>query len=242
MSLAQLHNCLSAACDIQAVFNRHPDLHSGSCRLQLGRIEATDHLRCHHWDADLTPANCNIPTSWLTGCNQAHAILSTSQLSPDVYNYDSLLIGSGVDFLRPLGGNKYFGISSDDAGKDPSNPAPLTPIPDDHHQTQHSADENAADKAEVREFEDGLEDFILDEVVDPDLTPHDPPPGMLPTPSGPGIRPLDWCLYKGNWVHKASIIRILINTGFNCKSLNRLGRCASFTKSLKCKNTHTSPA
>ncbi|EIW74507.1 hypothetical protein CONPUDRAFT_159808 [Coniophora puteana RWD-64-598 SS2] len=201
-----------------------------------------NHLRRRHWDADLTPVNCNIPASWLAGRNQAHAILSTSQLSPDVYDYDSLLIGSGVDFLRPLGGNKYFGISSDDAGEDPSNPAPLPPIPDNHHQTHHSTDEDADDELEVREFEEGLEDFVSDEVLDPDLLPLDPSPGVLPTPSGPGIRPLDWCLYKGNWVHKASIVQILINTGFNRKSLNRLGRCASFTKSLKRKNAHTTPA
>ncbi|EIW75265.1 hypothetical protein CONPUDRAFT_33897, partial [Coniophora puteana RWD-64-598 SS2] len=71
MSLAQLEGRLGAACDIKSTFDRHPELLAGSRRLQMSRIEASDHLRRRHWTGDLTPANCNVPASWRHGRLQA---------------------------------------------------------------------------------------------------------------------------------------------------------------------------
>ena len=50
-----------------------------------------------------------------------------------------------------------------------------------------------------------------------------------PPPSGKGIRPADYLSYKGKWLHKASICRLLFNEGFTAKSHDRLLRVHGFT-------------
>jgi hypothetical protein len=43
-------------------------------------------------------------------------------------------------------------------------------------------------------------------------------------PQGPGIRPDDYLLFKGRWIHKQTVCRLVINKDFISKSHNRLER------------------
>ncbi|KAG2124873.1 hypothetical protein DEU56DRAFT_963173 [Suillus clintonianus] len=83
-------------------------------------------------------------------------------------------------------------------------------------------------------------------LIDDSDSPADAPPAQSnqprtqdssspPLPQGPGIRPDDYLLYNGRWIHKQTVCRLIINKDFISKSLNRLEHVrAGYTKVNKC--------
>jgi hypothetical protein len=47
-------------------------------------------------------------------------------------------------------------------------------------------------------------------------------PSAPPLPEGPGIRPDDYLLFKGQWIHKQTVCCLVINKDFISKSHNQL--------------------
>ncbi|KAG2150792.1 hypothetical protein DEU56DRAFT_908430 [Suillus clintonianus] len=120
---------LGAAKDIDSVFKRHPELDPGHQRLSLGKhIKDIDHINRRMWRGDIICGRCDLPSAWCQGCEIALSILASSQIDPINYSFAELFRDPGTDILRPLGMNKYFGITEDDPDDSSRVPIPL-PVP-----------------------------------------------------------------------------------------------------------------
>ncbi|KAI6008633.1 hypothetical protein PISMIDRAFT_690710 [Pisolithus microcarpus 441] len=242
---------LRSACDISGVYSRNPDLHCGHRRLKLTRTEHVDHINRDMWQGDTVVRNCNLQTSWFDGRAAAISILSTSPLFPEEYDFDTIFSVEGVDLICVFGGGKYPSINQEDEGEDRSILLQVdsgeTEAPP-HLQVTNTRDEELrttwaveADEEPSLSFEDQLENEVDNGLVGEDFAGLSSPsftdagtnvtddPSHPPPPSGKGIRPLDYLLYKGKWVHKASVCRLLLNKDFSAKSHDRLLRVRGFT-------------
>jgi hypothetical protein len=239
-SYAQAIDRLGAAKDIDGVFRRHPDLDPGHRRLKLTRHEGVDHINREIWKGNIVSGNCDLPLAWRKGREASLSILSMSELDPVHYSFSELFDNPSIDMLRPFGQNKYLGITSEEELQDISHVPRLPPLipstpalQDDHTLAGHEDLLEGDDEELMLTFQEAL----IDE--SPTDNPSTPPSSQLlpenaltPTlPQGPGIRPEDYLLYSGRWIHKQTICRLVINKDFVSKSLNRLERVrAGYTK------------
>jgi hypothetical protein len=164
------------------------------------------------------------------------AILTTSQVDNIHYAYTKLFRDPGTDMLCPLGMNKHFGIA-DEEREDfsqvpktlPTAPIPLLPsqvletvlpwLPaDESNEIQGlGIDEDDGDELMLT-FEEMLvtesgSDSLQSLVLSTDAS--------APMPlQGQGIHADDYLLYKGRWIHKQTICRLVINKDFESKSFN----------------------
>jgi hypothetical protein len=241
-SYSQVLDRLGAAKDIDGVFKRHPDLDPGHRRLKMGtRLENVDHINREMWKGDLVSGRCDLPSAWQTGRDMALAILIQSQLNPISFSFVSLFADPAIDMLRPFGMNKYLGISEDDPEdvslkNPPAPPRILQPHPTLPDTEILHADSNDEADEPMLTFEEALAaqaDFDLPHSVTQSITAQSAQsdPSAPPIPEGPGIRPEDYLLFKGRWIHKQTICRLVINKDFVSKSCNRLERVrAGYTK------------
>jgi hypothetical protein len=212
---------LGAAKDIDSVFKQHPDLDPGHRRLKIGtRLENVDHINWEMWKGDLVSGRCDLPSAWQTGHDMALAILIQSQLNPISFSFVSLFADPAIDMLCPFGMNKYLGISEDDPEdvslKNPPTPPrilqPHPTLPDTkilHVDSNDEADEP------MLTFEEALAaqaNFDLPHSVTQSITAQSAQsdPSAPPIPEGPGIRPEDYLLFKGRWIHKQTICHLVI--------------------------------
>lgn len=240
-SYAQAIDRLGAAKDIDGVFKRHPELDPGHRRLKLTRHEGVDHINREIWKGDIVANRCDLPLAWRNGRDSALSILITSQLDPVHYSFSDHFNNPDVDMLRPFGQNKYFGITMEEELEDPSHvPPELPPVvrspPSQCLETilsNEDGDMLQLDESDGREEEDEImltfqEALINESPTDAPSQPSSEPPPVdahsPPLPHGPGIRPDDYLLYGGRWIHKQTVCRLVINKDFVSKSLNRLER------------------
>ncbi|KAG2092162.1 uncharacterized protein F5147DRAFT_585965 [Suillus discolor] len=242
---AQALDCLGAAKDIDAVFRCHPELDPGHRRLKLTRQEGVDHINHEVWKGDIISGRCDLPLAWCNGHDAALSILTMSQLQPTHYSFRELFSVPGVDMLRPFGQNRYLVITIDndleDTSEVPNIPPPVVIAPpsqcletvlvdEDHDHADHAVAGLGVlaggddDEEMMLTFQESLIDKSFTDVPAPSLSSqhisHDPSTPALP--QGPGICPKDYLLYKGRWIHKQMICRLVINKDFISKSLNRL--------------------
>ncbi|KAG1796095.1 hypothetical protein EV424DRAFT_1334292, partial [Suillus variegatus] len=242
-SYAQALNHLGAAKDIDGVFRRHPELDPGHRRLKLTRQEGVDHINRDVWKGDIISGRCNLPLAWCNGCDAALAILATSQLDSVHYSFAEHFSTPRIDMLRPFGDNKYLGIALDelqDASDVPELPPAIAVVPPlqcletvlSCEDGDEICDVNAELEGEEDEEDEEDEELMLtfqEALIDEstDAAPSTQPsskfstnPSSPPLPQGPGIRPDDYLLYSGRWIHKQTICRLVINKDFVSKSLN----------------------
>ncbi|KAG1813664.1 uncharacterized protein BJ212DRAFT_1482561 [Suillus subaureus] len=244
-SYAQALDHLGAAKDIDAVFRHHPELDPGHWRLKLTCQEGIDHINREVWKGDIISGWCDLPLAWHNGHDAALSILTMSQLQPTHYSFRELFSVPGVDMLCPFGQNRYLGITMDDDLEDtsevPNIPPPVVIAPPsqcletvlvdkDHDHTNHAVADLGVlaggddDEEMMLMFQESLIDESFTDVPAPSSSSqhisHDPSTPALP--QGPGIHPEDYLLYKGRWIHKQMICRLVINKDFISKSLNRL--------------------
>ncbi|KAG1743139.1 hypothetical protein EDB19DRAFT_1633376 [Suillus lakei] len=250
-SYAQAIDRLAAAQDIDRVFKCHPELDPGHRRLKLTCHEGVDHINREIWKGDIISGQCDLPLSWCKGHEDALLILATSQLDPAHYSYVQLFnTMSGIDMLHPFGNNKYLGISTDnklnDASQVPILPPPIAASPTSQClETVLSEDGVEGVGPGEAQGENDDEEVMLtfeEALIDDSDSPADAPPSQSnqphipdspspPLPQGPGIRPDDYLLYNGHWIHKQTVCRLIINKDFISKSLNQLERVhAGYTK------------
>ncbi|KAG0701125.1 hypothetical protein DFH29DRAFT_1000528 [Suillus ampliporus] len=237
-TFSQVIDRLGATKDVDGVFKRHPDMDPGHHRLRLGtRQEDVDHINRDMWKGDIISGRCDLPSAWATGHEMAFSILSMSQIDPINFSFLDLFRDPGVDMLRPFGENKYFGISNS-ADEDlvpvvPAAPAhsAIAPFPFTHTDTGTIHEVHPEEEEELMlTFEEALTSETASD------TPSDHPtpfidPSAPPLPEGPGICPADYLLFKGRWIHKQTICRLVINKDFASKSHNQLERVrAGYTK------------
>ncbi|KAI5980753.1 hypothetical protein EDD15DRAFT_2381342 [Pisolithus albus] len=228
---------LCSACDISDIYSRNPDLHRGHRRLNFTRSEHVDHINRGMWQGDTVVRNCNLQAAWSDGRAVAVSILSTSPLFPEEYDFDRIFSVEDVNLMCVFGGGKYPSINQEDEGEDRSVlPQADSRGTDTTFQSQaiDTLDEELRiigateeDEEPLLSFEDQLENEMESGLVEGFMGPSSSTdsetnvahhPSHPSPPSGKGVRPLDYLFYKGKWVHKASVCRLLLNKDFSAKS------------------------
>ncbi|KAG2131407.1 uncharacterized protein EDB93DRAFT_1243134 [Suillus bovinus] len=164
-------------------------------------LDPVDHINHEIWKGDNVVNRCDLLLVWRNGRDLALSILITSQLDLVHYSFADHFNNPNIDMLRLFGQNKYFGITTEEELEDPS------------HTILSTEDGNML---QLDEYNGHVEE---DEIM---LTFQDSDALSPSLPHGPRIRPDDYVLYDGRWIHKQTICRLVINKDFVSKSLNRL--------------------
>ncbi|KAF8169089.1 hypothetical protein BJ912DRAFT_933997 [Pholiota molesta] len=128
--ILQLAHKLSVGAEINAIFERNPDLYQGHKRRNIRGSRAGDHLNPETWTGDVCVGDVDITQSYLAGRNTADRLLDEFSLDLEGHSvdWDTLFSNPQIDHLRPEG--DYVGsravINETDADEDDdSNPQRL---------------------------------------------------------------------------------------------------------------------
>ena len=105
--ILQLSHKLSVATEINAIFERHPDLDRGHIRRNLIDARGVDHINPKSWTGDVTVGNVAIAHEYLAGRDQANKLLIDYLGEEEKVDFDDLFSKPDYDHLRP--GGKYVG-------------------------------------------------------------------------------------------------------------------------------------
>ena len=105
--ILQLSHKLSVATEINAIFERHPDLDHGHIRRNLIDARGVDHINPKSWSGDVTVGNVSIVHEYLAGRDQANKLLIKYLGEEEKVDFDHLFSKVDHDHLRP--GGKYVG-------------------------------------------------------------------------------------------------------------------------------------
>ncbi|KIM35830.1 hypothetical protein M413DRAFT_36514, partial [Hebeloma cylindrosporum] len=105
----QLSHKLSIAAEIDAVFQRQPDLDRGHVRRNLINARGVDHMNPKSWVGDVCIGNVDIQQEYLLGRQVATDLLQSHFPERRTVNFDRLFSKAGVDHLRPLTNKGYVG-------------------------------------------------------------------------------------------------------------------------------------
>jgi hypothetical protein len=103
--------------------------------------------------------------------------------------------------------------------------------------TAQPSQEELTDENLFLDLEEQLESLTINDSTSESPCSAIQEPSMPPLPTGPGIRPNDFLLVEGKYIHKASFCRIFFNSSFKAKSLNRLHCVRGFTSVNKLRQT-----
>ncbi|KAF9229768.1 hypothetical protein BS17DRAFT_763264 [Gyrodon lividus] len=155
------------------------------------------------WKGNIFIQNCNLQAAWFNGCNNVISFLSTSLLYPEEYDYDAIFAVEGVNMLCVFGRGKYPGVNQEDDSEDTSiisSKAPAVPVEVHTTQVQPKVPESKGNPIN-EEFHPTFEDQLENKMEDsnPGTSKMTLPLSntSLPLPSGKGIHPADYLLYKG---------------------------------------------
>ncbi|THH06902.1 hypothetical protein EW146_g9475, partial [Bondarzewia mesenterica] len=222
VNISELKQHLEAILDILAIYGRNRGWDNGHRRLKLIDAEGIDHTNPASWIGNVVVGNINIQRSWAEGRSRAQTILGNIGFP---FDFDTVLAQPGVDFLRPLGSNKYPGVSAEkDRSRDDGGNGDAIPI--------SAHDSQAA-------LKDGLEGNLEDKVADMmDIDESIPPlridaeaiDAYQQAPLAPNS---DWILDGAKHHHKTTAIHIVFSSESLQKSTDRLRRVRSYTKCIK---------
>jgi hypothetical protein len=237
-SYSQALDRLGAAKDIGGMFNRHHKVDPGHRRLSLStRVKDVDHINRLMWKGDIISGHCDLPSAWCQGREIALSILTTSQIDPVSYSFVNLFRDPRTNILYPLGMHKYFGIAEelDDSSQVLDSP-PVVPAALPLHNLETVMPTSEVDDIQGVDIDNDDEELMLtfeEELIAQSVSdmPDQRHPATVPSAlQGPRIHANDYLLYKGRWIHKQTICRLVINRDFISKSSNRLERVRGYTK------------
>ena len=105
----QLSHKLSIAAEIDAVFQRNPNLDRGHIRRDLINARGVDHMNPKSWVGDVCVGNVDIQIEYLAGRKAANDLLESYFIGSGGVNFEKLFSKAEVDHLRPLMGKDYVG-------------------------------------------------------------------------------------------------------------------------------------
>ena len=154
--ILQLAHKLSIATEINAIFERHPDLNCGQIRRNLSNVCGVDHTNPNSWVGNVTVGNVKIEQEYKAGRDDENELLKEYIGSEAQIDFDKMFNrkeNPTIDHLRP-GGN-YIGCclidetENDDDMRTTALPAKDADIEDlreeldtdEHNDTDYAAEE-----------------------------------------------------------------------------------------------------
>jgi hypothetical protein len=116
--IRQLAQKLSIGAEINAIFQRHPDLDRGHIRRNLVNVRGIDHINPKSWIGNVCVGDVDIPAEYLGGRDNANALLADYFGFDGCVDWDQLFQSNEVDHLRPEG--VYVGSSAPSHANDHS--------------------------------------------------------------------------------------------------------------------------
>jgi len=109
----QIIDRLCTVHDIGDIYSHNPDICHGHRCLNMNRKESVDHISRATWVGDTIAANCDLPSCWSQGRENAMEILKKSKVLPTSYNFETLFSsGSGIDIFCVFRDVKYLSINN----------------------------------------------------------------------------------------------------------------------------------
>ena len=165
--IQQLSHKLSIAAEIDAIFQRNPDLNQGHIRRNLINARGIDHMNPKSWIGNTCVGEVDIRKEYLAGRSTANDMLSAYFQSRDsVIDFDRLFSKPGVDHLRPKKeyiGSRTMDLDGEVVVDDLEDELPVT------GQLLKSTDMETQDN----EFEDTRNAIDIDEYNGTDVDPED---------------------------------------------------------------------
>ena len=113
--ILQLAQKLSIGAEINAIFERYPELDRGHVRRNLSKACGVDHVNPKSWKGDVVLKNLDIKKEYYAGWDQANKLLCAYGFSE--CDFDALFSDSTKDHLRPMG--DYIGYNGPDGDEEP---------------------------------------------------------------------------------------------------------------------------
>ncbi|KAJ7926528.1 hypothetical protein B0H13DRAFT_1599480, partial [Mycena leptocephala] len=110
-SIGELQNRFNSAMNLDHIYEQHPELERKPRRLAMFRMRRVDHLRPHHFRAELSAESCDLHACWPPAVRETEAILDKYRVKMPV-SFDQLFKRKNTDLMRPFGG-KYPAISAE---------------------------------------------------------------------------------------------------------------------------------
>ncbi|TFK58729.1 hypothetical protein BDN72DRAFT_730422, partial [Pluteus cervinus] len=115
--ILQLAHKLSVGAEVNAIFERYPELYKGHVRRNLDGAHGIDHINPKSWIGDVKVGNVDLEAEYRAGRDEADRLLSNylndSERDFLLVDWDALFEHSNYDHLRPNG--KYIGRDDDDS-------------------------------------------------------------------------------------------------------------------------------
>ncbi|KAF8150234.1 hypothetical protein B0H34DRAFT_667193 [Crassisporium funariophilum] len=111
--ILQLAQKLSIGAEVNAIFQRYPDLDCGHIRRNLAKARGVDHVNPKSWIGDVHVKNVDIKAEYYTGRDKANTLLREHFGEDAGYacDFDKLFSDANLDHLCP-GGSGYIGYRS----------------------------------------------------------------------------------------------------------------------------------
>jgi len=112
----QLANKLCVGAEVNAIYERYPQLSRGHVRRNLSGARGIDHVNPASWTGNVNVGQVDLKGVYLKGREEANEILSThlkpNELAQVLVNWDELFGDPNIDHLRPNG--QYVGYRPQD--------------------------------------------------------------------------------------------------------------------------------
>lgn len=114
--ILQLAQKLSIGAEINAIFERYPELDHGHVCWNLSKACGVDHINSKSWKGDVVLKNLDIKKEYYAGHDEANKLLNTYGF-PEC-DFEALFSDASKDHLHPIGGD-YVGYNGPDGDEEP---------------------------------------------------------------------------------------------------------------------------
>jgi hypothetical protein len=251
--IRQLAQKLSIGAEINAIFQRYPDLDRGHIRRNLVNVRGIDHINPKSWVGDVRVGNVNIPEEYLKGRNIANTLLVDYFGQNDSIDWDAMFLPNTVDHLRPEGTYVSSSIisSTDDRTRldDEDNEHGILNggildtfhLPQDEQETNYplpytlDSDSSQADGDDLIDLRETNED----EQEQTHSNIHGNIPELNPLIQSATSSTENYLIYEGKREHKANLVdRLLGMSSKGRKAIDRLSRVQGITIEASLRTDH----